>query len=140
MTTSTPIADDLGVSAQSGSSTADGERADLLATLAQHRHFLRFTARDLTDEQARQRTTASELTVGGLIKHVTAAERGWANFIVAGTSAMADADAMTEDDYKQRAEGFRLLPSETLAGVLADYAEVARRTDALVTDLPDLSA
>ena len=140
MTTSTPIGDDLAVSAQSGSSTADGERADLLATLAQHRHFLRFTARDLTDEQARQRTTVSELSVGGLIKHVTAVERGWANFIVAGTSAMADAAAMTEDDWARRAAEFRLLPSETLAGVLAAYAEVARRTDALVTALPDLNA
>ena len=38
------------------------------------RHFLRFTVRDLTDEQARQRTTASELTLGGLIKHVAADE------------------------------------------------------------------
>ena len=137
MTTST---DDLAVGASATASTADGERADLLATLAQHRHFLRFTARDLTDEQARQRTTVSELTVGGLIKHVTAAERGWADFIVEGTSAMADSTAMTEDDWARRAAGFRLLPSETLAGVLADYAEVARRTDALVTELPDLNA
>src|ERR1700684_1199405 len=96
MTTST---DDLAVGAQDGSataSTADGERADLLATLAQHRHFLRFTARDLTDEHARQRTTVSELTVGGLIKHVTSAERGWTNFIVAGTSGMADAAGFNE--------------------------------------------
>jgi hypothetical protein len=137
MTTSTG---DLAVSTQDGSSSGDGERADLLTTLAQHRHFLRFTARGLTDEQARQRTTVSELTVGGLIKHVTAAERGWADFIVGGTSAMTDAAAMTEDDYKRRAEDFRLLPSETLAGVLADYADVARRTDALVAELPDLNA
>ena len=140
MTTSTPIADDLAVSAQSGSSTADGERADLLATLAQHRHFLRFTARDLTDEQARQHTTVSELSVGGLIKHVTAVERGWANFIVEGTSAMKDFTAMTEDDYAQRADQFRLLPGETMAAVLADYAEVAHRTDELVASLPSLNA
>src|ERR1700730_19019858 len=48
----------------------DGERADILAGLASARHFLRFTARNLTDEQARPRTTASALCVGGLIKHV----------------------------------------------------------------------
>jgi uncharacterized damage-inducible protein DinB len=138
MTTST---DDLAVSAQADpSAAASGERADLLATLAQHRHFLRFTARDLTDEQARQRTTVSELSVGGLIKHVTLVERGWADFIVEGTSAMADAAAMTEDDWARRAEEFRLLPGETLAGVLATYAEAAHRTDALVTELPDLNA
>ena len=31
-----------------------------------------------SDEQARQRTTASELTLGGLIKHVARIEDGWA--------------------------------------------------------------
>jgi len=36
-----------------------GERADLLESLARNRHFLRHTTRDLTDEQAAQRTTAS---------------------------------------------------------------------------------
>jgi hypothetical protein len=50
------------------------ERADLLDSLGRHRFFLRFTARDLSDQQARTRTTASALTVGGLIKHVTATE------------------------------------------------------------------
>ena len=98
MTTGTPITGDLAAS-QADASTADGERADLLATLAKHRHFLRFTTRSLTDEQARQRTTVSELCLGGLIKHVTAAEQGWVNFILEGPSAMKDFTAMTEDDY-----------------------------------------
>ena len=115
-----------------------GERADLLAMLATHRHFLRFTTRDLTDEQARQRTTVSELCLGGLIKHVTSAERGWANFIVEGPSALGGVSDMTEADYARRADGFRLLPDETLEGVLADYADVASRTDDLVASLPDL--
>ncbi len=42
-----------------------GERADLLETLAKHRNFLRYTVRDLTDEQAAQRPTASGLCLGG---------------------------------------------------------------------------
>ncbi len=116
----------------------DGERADILAGLASARHFLRFTARDLTDEQARQRTTASELSVGGLIKHVAATERGWADFIVDGPSAMSDFSAMTDEDVARWTDGFRLLPDETLAGVLADYEKVAQRTDELVASLPDL--
>jgi hypothetical protein len=62
--------------------TLTGERADLLASLAKARHFLRFTVRDITEEQARQRTTVSELTLGGLVKHVTAVERNWRTFIV----------------------------------------------------------
>jgi uncharacterized damage-inducible protein DinB len=117
---------------------ASGERADLLAILAAHRRFLRFTTRDLTDEQARQRTTVSELCLGGLIKHVTSAERGWVNFILEGPSALGGVSDMTEADYARRAEEFRLLPEETLAGVLADYAEVASRTDDLIASLPDL--
>lgn len=117
-----------------------GERADLLEMLTKHRHFLRFTTRDLTDEQAGLRTTASELCLGGLIKHVTGAERGWADFIVNGPSVMPDFTAMTEADWARRADEFRMLPGETLAGVLADYAEVARRTDELIATLPDLSA
>jgi uncharacterized damage-inducible protein DinB len=108
--------------------------------LEERRHFLRFTTRDLTDEQARQRTTVSELCLGGLIKHVTAVENGWANFIVDGPSALGEASAMTEQDYARRADEFRLLPGETLAGVLAAYAEVARRTGDLVAALPDLDA
>jgi len=144
MTTSTPITGNLAASGQAASGQAGpstaGERADLLAMLSKNRHFLRFTARGLTDEQAGQRTTVSELSVGGLIKHVTAVERGWANFIVEGTQAMADSAAMTEDDWARRAEEFRLLPGETLAGLLATYAEEGRRTDALVTALPDLNA
>ena len=119
---------------------ATGERADLLAMLAKHRHFLRFTTRDLTDEQAGRRSTASELCLGGLIKHVASVERGWTGFILDGPSAMGDFAAMTEADWTRRADEFRLLPGETLAGVLADYAEVARRTDELVAALPDLDA
>ncbi|MGD3112845.1 DinB family protein [Streptomyces sp. YGL11-2] len=119
---------------------ATGERADLLALLAHQRRFLRFTTRDLTDDQARQRTTASELCLGGLIKHVASVERHWADFVLEGPSAMGDFTAMTEEDWARRADEFRLLPTETLAGVLADYAEVARRTDELVATLPDLNA
>jgi uncharacterized damage-inducible protein DinB len=120
--------------------TVAGERADLLAMLTKHRHFLRFTTRDLTDEQAGRRTTVSELCLGGLIKHVTDAERHWVDFILEGPSAMPDFTAMTEADMAARVEQFRLLPGETLAGVLDDYAEVARRTDELVATLPDLDA
>ena len=119
--------------------TNDQERADLLEALGTHRHFLRHTARDLTDEQARQRTTASELTLGGLIKHVANIEQGWADFVVDGPSALGDFSAMTEADFARWTDQFKLLPDETLAGVLEDYAKVAQRTDELVASLPDLN-
>jgi uncharacterized damage-inducible protein DinB len=118
----------------------EAERSDLLAMLAQHRQFLRHTARDLTDEQARARTTVSELTIGGLIKHVTAVERSWAEFIVVGPSALGDATAMTEADWARRANEFRLLDDETLAGVLDAYEATAAATAELVRTQPDLNA
>jgi uncharacterized damage-inducible protein DinB len=118
----------------------DAERSDLLAMLAGQRRFLRYTTRDLTDEQARARTTVSELTLGGLIKHVTEVERSWAEFIVVGPSALGDASAMTEADWAKRADGFRLLEDETLAGVLDVYEATAAATTELVRTLPDLDA
>lgn len=62
------------------------ERADILETLTKHRELFRFTVQGLTDEQASTRSsnTASELTLGGLIKHVTQVEKRWADFIVDG--------------------------------------------------------
>src|ERR1700760_2318607 len=122
------------------STTVTGEQTDLLAELAGARYFLRHTARDLTDAQAAQRTTVSELTIGGLIKHVAATETHWAEFIVAGPSPADDFSAMTADDFARRADDFRLLPGETLASVLDHYAEVAARTDELVRTVPDLNA
>ncbi len=108
-----------------------GERADLLETLARHRFFLRFTVRDLTDEQAAQTPTASALCLGGLIKHVADTEDMWIRF------ALGEPEAISGDgsDWNER---FVMLPGETLSGLLERYAEVARRTDERVANLPDL--
>jgi Protein of unknown function (DUF664) len=65
----------------------------------------------------------SQLCLGGLIKHVAAVERNWANFIVDGAAARNTGDEVTADDWLA---GFRMLPGETLAGLLAEYEEVAR--------------
>ena len=118
--------------------TLTGERADLLEALATQRHFLRFTVQGLTEEQARQRTTASELTLGGLVKHVAHTEATWADFVVQGPGVMAGPD--DPQQMAKWAEEFRMGPEETLESVLAHYEEVARRTDELVRTLPDLDA
>jgi uncharacterized damage-inducible protein DinB len=112
------------------------ERDDLLESLAAHRGFLLRTVAGLTDDQARQRTTVSELTLGGLVKHVSKVEKGWVDFILDGPSALE----MTEDSYAEHTDGFVLRADETLEGVLAEYGKVAQRTDDLVRTLPDLGA
>jgi hypothetical protein len=114
--------------------TLTGERADILETLRAHRFFLRGTATGLTDEQAATRSTVSELTIGGLIKHVAIIEAGWANFVVDGPAAVA----MDENSYAEHALGFQMLEGETLQVLLDRYEEVANRTDELVATLPDL--
>jgi hypothetical protein len=108
--------------------TMTGERADLLETLAKHRGFLRFTVRDLTDEQARLRPTVSELCLGGLIKHVASVEERWMRFAVGGAEAMRSQPVDWEGQ-------FRMLDGETLSGLLDQYDKVAAATDKLVATL-----
>jgi hypothetical protein len=117
-----------------------GERADLAETLAAHRGFLRQTAQGLTDEQAAARTTVSELCIGGLIKHVTAVERNWMRFIVDGPTAMGTSNWQDPAVQQAYADGFRMLPGETLAGLLDDYEAAAAETAELLATLPDLDA
>jgi uncharacterized damage-inducible protein DinB len=107
------------------------ERLDLLQTLDLHRGFLRFTTRDLSDEQARRRTTVSALTLGGLIKHVAATELSWMNFVLDGAPGMAQ----SVGDYENQ---FSMLAEETLEGLLDRYADVAAKTTEIVNDLADL--
>jgi len=134
--TSTETSTDTGSNAET--STVDRERADLLESLAKHRFFLRFTVRDLTDAQAAEHTVpASELCLGGLIKHVAEAERGWVDFILRGPAAKKGLDGFDPQSWTSQ---FQLLPGETLAGVLAEYEQVARATEKVVTELPDLNA
>ena len=115
-----------------------GERADLLQALGSRRYFLRFTVRDLTDEQAAARPTASELSLGGLLKHVADTERQWFDFIQRGPVAMAtgaDGKAWNMDDWLAN---FHMTADDTLEGLLANYQAVADRTDQLIRELPDL--
>ena len=117
--------------------TTNSERADLIESLNRHRSFLRFTARDLTDEQAAQRPTASQLCLGGLLKHVAATESNWARFIVEGPAAMGAMDEATMESW---ASAFEMVDGDTLAGLLDAYQKVADETDDLVQSLPDLDA
>jgi hypothetical protein len=107
-----------------------GERANLLAYLEQQRYGIRLTAFGLTDEQARATPTSSTLSVGGLIKHVTATERGWMNDVL-----QKSAPANDESGY---VDGFTMGPDETLSGILADNELCGRETEEIVAGIADL--
>src|SRR3954452_18478571 len=99
--------------------TADtGERADLLDVLQKHRGLFRVTVQGITDEQARTRSTVSELTLGGLVKHVAATEQQWARFVQEGPAQ--DAVDWAAIDWSNPpaevaayADGFRMLEDQT---------------------------
>jgi len=123
--------------------TLSGERADLFQALANARHFLRFTVQGLNDEQAAQRTTASELTLGGLIKHVSAVEKQWQEFMVKGRAAMAwdgaDFSQMPPEAIEAFLNEFRMQDGDSLEALLENYALIAESTDALLAEV-DLDA
>ncbi|WP_326552706.1 DinB family protein [Micromonospora sp. NBC_01813] len=111
--------------------TVTGERADLLATLRKHRDFLRFTAAGLDDSAATTRSTVSELTIGGIVKHLAVTEQSWMRFAVGGAAEMERVQVDWLDQHRMR-------PDETLSGLLDEYAAVAEHTDGLISSLPDL--
>ena len=131
----------------------DGERADLLAQLATVRAALIATVRGLSDEQLGERPTASELCLGGLVKHVASVEEAWMRFVVDGPSAMRfdlpegvtweDFMAGTAREYPQwaidRQNDFRMLPGDTLESILERYRAAAARTEEVVAAVEDLS-
>jgi uncharacterized damage-inducible protein DinB len=112
-----------------GNETLTRERADLLESLRRHRFFLRHTVRGLTDEQATACPTRSALCLGGLVKHVASTEESWMRFAVGGSANQHGGDQASWE------ANFRMLPGETLAGVLAGYERVAATTDELVGTL-----
>ncbi|WP_055588097.1 DinB family protein [Peterkaempfera griseoplana] len=113
-----------------GSPTPAGERGDILQILDEQRNFLRIAVRGIGDEDARRRTTVSELTLGGILRHVTRCERSWTHILVHGDGSMPE--GMTDP------EQYRMSDDQTLAGLLEEYAAAGRATDRAVADLPDL--
>jgi len=106
------------------------ERSGLLAYLAQQRDGLRFAAFGLTDDEARLAPTAGELTIGGLVKHVTQVERSWMDTVLQRTRP-ADQEAAYD-------RGFTMGEDETLADLLADLEAAGRETEAIVAGIADL--
>ncbi|MDX6300209.1 MAG: hypothetical protein QOF53_1423 [Nocardioidaceae bacterium] len=127
------------------SSIDAAERADIVEALRKHRGLFRVTLSGLTDEQARLSPTVSALSLGGLVKHLSAVERQWARFVTDGPAATPDIDWANVDwtdpppQVQEYVDGFRMLDGETLAGLLADYEDAGAATDELAMTV-DLGA
>jgi hypothetical protein len=109
------------------------ERELLLIFLRQQRSQARNAAHGLTDAQAAAAPSASGLSVGGLIKHLTAGERGWMQDVRRETGPVSEA---TEATYLN---GFRMMAGDTIEELLADYDAACAETDATIHAIEDLN-
>ena len=109
-----------------------GEKEDLLTLLADQRAMFLMTMRDLTDEQARQRTTVSELTLGGLLKHVVKVTAGIAR-------ELTERDENAEVDLTELGDAYELRADETLDQWRQAYDEATATLERVVAEMDDLS-
>lgn len=105
------------------------EREALLAFLAQQRDSVRVSAYGLTDEQARTAGSVSELTIAGLVKHLTAVELSWMDTVLEQESAAKG------DDY---GSNFQVAADESVRELLERYDDAAKRTESVVAAIEDL--
>jgi uncharacterized damage-inducible protein DinB len=107
-----------------------GERDLLLGYLARQRELVFWKLEGLDDEAARRVSTASGLTVHGLVRHLETAERSWLRRHVDGQQ-----DAPVDWDMT-------VAPEVTLAELCASYRAEIVRCDAVIAAhaLDDVSA
>ncbi|MGI8577620.1 MAG: DinB family protein [Nocardioidaceae bacterium] len=112
------------------------ERQAIIAFLGQQHLGLRTAAYGLTDEQARSAPSASQLSIGGLLKHVRSAQASWIERVgAAPDSPQPDQRSDAERATAHQAE-FQLAEDETLSDVLDAFdranqhaLEVIRQAD-----------
>ena len=106
------------------------ERDELLHMLDDQRRVFRIAMRGLSEADARKRVTVSELTLGGLLKHLTWCERAYTHIL---TEQPGTPDGMLDTgQYTWEGGSFEEL--------LSSYVDAARVTDEAVraTDLGKL--
>lgn len=109
------------------------ERSALLAFLCHQQDAFHTIAYGLTDAQAGERSTVSELRVGTLIKHLTLVSENWLASALAAPGRPATGPV---DDGAMRAwmAAFAWTESDTLEAALAAYDDVCGRVlDAVAT-------
>uniref|UniRef100_UPI0031E3D861 DinB family protein n=1 Tax=Streptomyces hawaiiensis TaxID=67305 RepID=UPI0031E3D861 len=110
--------------------TTSSEKTDLLAAFAEQRALLLLTVQGLTDAQAAERTTVSELTLGGIVKHLAQGQETW-------TQIMTKADGELPDGMLDMTQ-YRMAEGDTLPALLGRYESAAQSAEEAVAGLPDL--
>jgi uncharacterized damage-inducible protein DinB len=110
--------------------TTTGERAELLQQLTEQRTILLIAVRGLSDRQMAARSTVSDLTLGGIIRHLTQGERVWTQIMLHGGEETPPGMWDTDQYY--------LSGDETADGLLAAYEHASRATAEAVRSLDTL--
>jgi len=107
------------------------ERGALLAFLEEQRGGIRRSLLGLTDEQAAAKPSVSELSLGGLLKHVAEVEQSWI------ARAKGEEPAVRREPSNWH-ECFALVGDETVESQLAYWEKVAAETEAFARSVPSL--
>jgi hypothetical protein len=120
-------------------STVADERSALREYLTYHQSAYFAVSYGLTDEQARSTPSASALSIGGLIKHVTAMQGTWMARVAAAPDAPPKDPRPFDEVAGEYAEQHLMRPDETLDGLLGKFK--AQNAEALrLVDTADLNA
>jgi len=111
------------------------ERASLGAWLDGQRETILWKIEGLDDEQLRRVMVPSNLTLLGLVKHLTAVEHGWfvVNFAATGESHMFESDEDADLD-------FHVQPDETTEQIVAGYKRACERSREIYSAAESLDA
>ncbi len=101
-----------------------GERETLLALLGYQRRSLVGKIEGASEEEARRSPVGSGTSLLWLVKHLARAESTWVLRRFAGSAQLLPSDAV--------------VPSDTVASVVADYRATWERVDAVIVAAPSL--
>jgi uncharacterized damage-inducible protein DinB len=108
------------------------ERAGFTEYVAAQQYAFHAIAFGLTDEQARSAPSASALSIGGLIKHVTSCQRGWMERVAAAPELTEGDKRPMEDQAADYEDEFVMREDETLAEILQKFDEQNAETIRLI--------
>src|ERR1700735_5178028 len=97
------------------------ERSALREYLAYHQSAYFAVSYGLTDEQARSSPSASALSVGGLVKHVTNMQRSWMGRVAAAPDLPSQDPRPFDEIAKDFGDQHVMRPDETLDGLLREF-------------------
>jgi uncharacterized damage-inducible protein DinB len=115
------------------------ERSALREYLFYHQSSFYAVAYGLTDDQARLQPTVSALSIGGLVKHVTAMQQTWMARVAAAPDAPPRDTRPFDEIAKNFADQHVMGPDETLAGLLSAF-EAENAKSLRLVETADLDA